>query len=241
VDEPESAATPAPVATKGPTIRGEVLASLAERYGVAADELRATFEATDAEFLATPTSGARIVVSPASSTDAARAVVQVRVVQGSSIKASRAIRADIELLRDVLVLRTPLKKHEAITAGVFDSERRWVAPSSGDVIASLDGLEGSLARTRVAVGTVLRREHLESPIIVKRNELVTIYTVSNGFEIRTKARARVDARIGDVLEFRSEGSKRSFMARIDGPGVAVAEMEAQPTSGAERRAKEESR
>lgn len=241
VEAPALVEAPAQIVTKGPTIRTEVIAALAERYGVAVDELRATFEAPDEEFLSTPSGAGRIVVSPTSTPGAARAVAQVRVVSGASIKASRTIRADIEVLRDVLVLKSPLRSREAITAGSFDSERRWVAPSSGDVISSFDGLEGSLARTRVAAGTVLRREHLESPVVMKRNELVTVYMVSSGFEIRTRARARADARIGDVLEFRAEGSKRSFMARVDGPGVAVAEGPTQTVADADRQVKEDSR
>ena len=69
---------------------------------------------------------------------------------------------------------------------------------------------------------MLRADGLQSAIIIKRNELVTVFSVTDGFEIKTTARARSEARLGDVIELRTEGSKRGFRGRVDGAGRVVA-------------------
>lgn len=231
--EPEAPAIAAPViaAPQPGTIHESILRTLGSLYGVSSADLRATFSPDDAALLKMSAQGAsrRVIVSPSSTPGASRAVMQVRVVDDGAIVQSRTIAADIELRRRVMVVGAAgVKRGQTLAPEALTNEERWVAPASSEPLESLEGFEGASARTRLEPGTVVRAEHLDTPIIVKRNELLTVYTVSAGFEVRTRARARTDARRGDVIEMRVEGSKRSFMARIDGPGLAVADLSAAP-------------
>jgi flagella basal body P-ring formation protein FlgA len=195
--------------------------------------LRATFEAPDRAALSRPLSSATLIIQPVSSDASATAVVQVRLVNDGSIIEARTVHAQVEVERQVLVTRRMIAAKRAIGPEDLAPEQRWVAPATASPFASVQDAVGAFVRTRLEPGTVLRPDHVLSPIAVKRNELVTVYSVSDGFEIKVQARAKTDARVGEVIEFRTERSKSWFRARVDGPGVAVVVMDVETPGAAD--------
>lgn len=225
--EPASAQPPAG------SIGAEVLERLAAHYGVQSSDLRATFEAADRAALARPLASETLIIQPVSSDASATAVVQVRRVKDGSILEARTVHAQVEVQRQVLVTRRMIAAKRSIGAEDLAPEQRWVAPATASPFASVQDAVGAFVRTRLEPGTVLRPDHVLSPLAVKRNELVTVYSVSDGFEIKVQARAKSDARVGEVIEFRTERSKSWFRARVDGPGVAVVVNDVDPSRGAD--------
>jgi flagella basal body P-ring formation protein FlgA len=63
--------------------------------------------------------------------------------------------------------------------------------------------------------------------VVRRGELVTVHCVSGGIVVKAKARARAEARQDEVIELQMDGSKKTFRARIVGPGRAVVNLDQQ--------------
>lgn len=209
-----------------PTVRRHAARTLAALMNVEPADLRMLFDSADAEFLDQPRPGAaRIVVQPQSTANSGRAVLACRILDGDRIIDSRTIRVDSEARRQVVVVQEMVKRKDEVPSASLVAQEMWLPASSGRPIASIQDAAGSIARTRLEPGTVLRAEHLETPIVVKRNELVSVHAVRAGFEVQTRARARADARRGDLIAFRLEGSKKEFTARVEGPGVAVIDMD----------------
>jgi flagella basal body P-ring formation protein FlgA len=209
-----------------PTIRRHAARTLAAFMNVDPADLRMLFDAADAEFLDQPRTGAaRIVVQPQSTANSGRAVLACRILDGDRIIDSRTIRVDSEVRRRVVVVQDMVKRKDEVPGASLAEQEMWLPATSGRPIGSIEEAAGSIARTRLEPGTVLRAEHLETPIVVKRNELVSVHAVRAGFEVQTRARARADARRGDLIAFRLEGSKKEFTARVEGPGVAVIDMD----------------
>ncbi|TVQ59734.1 MAG: flagella basal body P-ring formation protein FlgA [Phycisphaerales bacterium] len=205
----------------GATVRAYAQRALMRLYGVEASDLRVAFDPSDDALLDTRVWGRRIDVQPGGSSGSSRIMLNVWVYEGERIAASGVIRADVEVRRDVIVTTAALRRGDAIASEVLRQERLWMSPGGAAFITSLDDAAGAHARTRVGVGTALRTDHIETPIVVRRNELVTVHCVSGGIVIRTPARAQGDARVGDVIEFRIDRTRRPFLARVGGPGIAV--------------------
>lgn len=205
-------------------VRGAVITALASHLGAAGDSIRVAFAAADEPFLHQPRGDARIIAQPTSSPDSAHAVVAVRVYEGDRVADSRTLRAAVEVRRRVIVLNTALKRREEIAPSMLAIEERWLPPGGARLIESIEAAAGSLARTRLEPGVPLREDHLESPVIIRRNELVAIRSVHRGIELQSRARAKSEGRRGDLIEFCTEGSKRPFAARVVAPGLAVMDL-----------------
>ena len=85
-----------------------------------------------------------------------------------------------------------------------------------DSIASLRYME--LSKT-VGAGEIVRSRHLRKARLMRRNELVTIYSTSNNFKIEAKAIALSDGYLGERISVRNQESNKVITARVVGYGL----------------------
>ncbi len=208
-----------------PTIRGRVAGALADLYGVSRTDIRFLFDERDEEFLAQTEWGRRIAVQPATGSSTSRVFVDVRIYAGSRMVESRRVRVDVEIRRRVVTLLKSVSRKAELTEDILTESEMWLAPGGAAPVDGLGSAVGFRARSRLSAGSVLRESEIESAIVVRRNELVTVHCLRAGFEVRTRARARRDGGVGEVIEFTLEGSRRPFLARIDGPGRALLDLD----------------
>lgn len=205
-----------------PTIKTRIANDLARQFGVANDALRIKFDERDEEFLATSADRRRIAVEVSTSSATTRAVILVRIYDGDRLFEARTISADVEVKRTVVVVAQSVRRGGEIKAGDVREEERWMSTNGAAPINTADQVtEGIVARTRVSAGDVLRESDIQQAVVVKRGELVDVLCLSGALEIKSRARALKDGRRGDRIELRTEGSKKTFMARVDGPGRVV--------------------
>lgn len=208
-----------------PTIRGRVADALADLFGVTRSEIRFKFDPRDDALLAQTEWGRRVAVQPVSGASSSRVVVEVRIYLGERLIESRSVRVDVEIRRRVVTLLQTVQRKAELTSDVLAEGMQWLAPGGAAPISSIKQAVGSVARTRLEAGGVLRESEIEAAIVIRRNELVTVHCLRAGFEVRSRARASRDAAVGDVIEFTLEGSRRPFMARVDAPGRAVVNLD----------------
>ncbi|TVQ76261.1 MAG: flagella basal body P-ring formation protein FlgA [Phycisphaeraceae bacterium] len=203
-----------------PTVRTRFASLLAEIYGVKPQDLRLSFNASDESLLSMSEHGRRIVVRPTTSGSSARASAEVRVLAGERTIASGTVSAGVELRRRVLVAGTTIDRDALVHGGMVREVSMWVTPGGGEA-TDLGEAVGRVARTRIREGDVLRLGDLESPVVVRRGDLLSVIALNGGVSVQVKARARSEGRVGDRIELRLDGSRRSFVAVVDGPGRAV--------------------
>ena len=214
---------PGVVDLDGPaSVRIKIARVLGELYGVANEDLRLLFDERDEDLLGAMEAGKRYEVSATSGSSSERAPVTVTVFEGSRVIETRTVRADVRIRRDALTLRRDLSRGERIELEDVSAGRRWVSPSGSPVIGDAAAAAGNLARTRLSAGTILREALIEKPLVIRRNELVTVHCLSGSVALRVEARALDNGRPGDVIEFRVDRESEPFTARVSGPGVAVA-------------------
>lgn len=217
-DEPE----PETLSLEGPeTVRRAVASELARLYAAEPGDVRVLFERSDREFLDTKTWGRRVFVRPVTSGSSARAVLDVRIYSGTDVIASRRVRADVSVRRTVVVLTGERDRHERLRRNDLSLEPLWIDPSGEPTLRSLDDAAGQRARRPLAAGTVLRTGDLETPIVIRRGELVTVECVSGGVNLQAKGRALADGRPGETIECRLLIGEESFTGRVEGPGRVV--------------------
>ncbi|MDX2130482.1 MAG: flagellar basal body P-ring formation chaperone FlgA [Planctomycetota bacterium] len=218
VRAPGARATPAaPPEIRPGTVGAAIPVRLAELLGVREDDLRITFEASDAALLETPVPrGGVLSLTPHG--EGERVSFAVRLYAGDRLAASGSVRAGVGVRRTVLVARRALARGGVLGAEDVAEEARFVPMDAAPATRGAIGME---VRSRVGAGEVVLERDVAAPVVVKRGDLIGVDCVSGGFIVRTTARAMEAGREGDVISLQALNSKHSFRARVAKPGLAV--------------------
>jgi flagella basal body P-ring formation protein FlgA len=92
-------------------------------------------------------------------------------------------------------------------------------PGDGDngSFASIEEVVGKQTTKVIADGKILTPDALQSPLMVRRGDVVTIYARTAGIRIHTTARAKDDGALGDLVSVESMTDRKQFTARVSGP------------------------
>jgi flagella basal body P-ring formation protein FlgA len=80
---------------------------------------------------------------------------------------------------------------------------------------------GQSARRPLREGAALAAHDLASPVVIRRDQLVTVAYVTDGIELTVQGKAGSDASVGQSVEIINTQSKKTIAAIATGPGRAV--------------------
>lgn len=108
----------------------------------------------------------------------------------------------------VLVLTRSLGRGEVITADMLSLQSRDTAALPYGYLGKLDDAIGKTLKRPMVAGSVLPPDAMETQRIIKRGQLVTVYSRVGGLEVRAQATALSDAGQGDRLRAENKSSHR---------------------------------
>jgi flagella basal body P-ring formation protein FlgA len=119
----------------------------------------------------------------------------------------------------VVVALGPIARGAVITAA--DVELRTVASlpastSRRSPIVSLDKLVGMEARQAIQPDDMIFTDQVQSPLLVKRGEIITVVSQGGGVRVRTTARARQDGAKGELVQVETLETREPYDARVTG-------------------------
>lgn len=205
------------------TVRSVVVARLLDLYTVAPQDLRLGFDAGDADLLdasAADPAGRRVDVQPGGGANSGRVPVSVLIYDGDRVVRSESIVVQAQVQRDAVVARSTIARNQVVTAESVQTARQWMSPSAKSPLP-MDQVVGGVSMTRIAAGAIIATGDVASAIACKRGELVTVHVLSGPVTVRAKARALSQARDGELVQLKIDGTKEPFLARMSGRGRAV--------------------
>lgn len=206
-----------PAPPKAGTVRSIVVAQLRAILAVAEDDLAVDFDTRHDDLLDRAAAGFIVEARPIGSGQ--RTPIEVVLYDGDQITARETIRADVRIRRAVTHARVAIRKGEPITADHLATEVRWVGPDEAPIDPT--AAVGQRARGHIAAGATIEPTMIESPIVIRRGDLVVVHCVTPTVVIRQQARATADARAGETVTLELPATGRRLTARADGPGRAV--------------------
>jgi flagella basal body P-ring formation protein FlgA len=205
-----------PRSSNAPRVRDVIPLHLSRLFSASPDDIRVVFDETDANLLNTPISERTLSVHPLGG--GVRVPLEVRIFENDRLVLSGRVLAEVLVRREVFEAATLIPRGTVLSEDKVRRTTRWMAvPESPADAGSL----GQVVRTRIEPGEIIRARDVESPVIVKRGEIISVDCIAGGVLVRTSARATQPARNGDVITLQALNSKRTFQARISGPGQAV--------------------
>ena len=129
------------------------------------------------------------------------------------------VSARVMVLGHVLVTTQPLARGEVLTEHHVRLVERDLASLPRGYFDAPQPVLGQQTKRHLAADTVLNPLMIESPLLVRRGEQVTLITGNHGFSVRSQGQALANGSSGEVIRIRSNGSKRIVEGRVHGPGV----------------------
>jgi flagella basal body P-ring formation protein FlgA len=130
------------------------------------------------------------------------------------------VLADVaEPAAPIVVAKRAVARGNVITAADVEVQIMEPTAKMTGQRAVLDAVEkviGKEARQPLQAGEVVFTDQLQSQVLVKKGDLVTVASQSGGIRVRTSARALQDGASGDLVQLESLGSKQRYDARVIG-------------------------
>ncbi len=209
---PQAAAVPA----QGETVRDRIARSLVQLFGVPESDMRLTFD-TRSGLLDETTEGRTVGVQPSSMGE--QITYSIRIYKDDAMLSQGSVRVGVLIRRNVVIARQTLPRGSAISLEAFETQEQWLSPTLEP--ATPDQVADAVVRTRIDANKIILAKDIEAPVVVQRGDVVSVDCVSGTVVISTSARAKDAGRTGDVITFQNLNSRKTFSARISGPGRAV--------------------
>ncbi|MDR1960370.1 MAG: flagellar basal body P-ring formation chaperone FlgA [Planctomycetaceae bacterium] len=95
-------------------------------------------------------------------------------------------------------------------------------PLPQDAFTKLEDVVGREILLTVRQGTVLTASQIQMPVLVKRNEVVTVYSKMPGVTVKTVGRSRQEGRLHDLIVIEQLKERKTFTGRVIDVGVVEA-------------------
>jgi len=134
---------------------------------------------------------------------------------------STSFKADVVRVARAVVTRRQLAPGDLIVADDVEvSEVNPLTMTTSTILAADDAI-GKEVKQMIPAGQMLVTTSLRRPLVVKRGELITVYSVAAGIQVKATAKALADASLGDVILLEASENKKQFQGRVTAPQEAM--------------------
>ncbi len=156
---------------------------------------------------------------PATSRFAAVVAVPDSDVLGQGTRVTgRAMR-----IVELPVPQRQIKRGDTIGPADVAMQRLPLSRAPDDAVRSLAEIVGKSARSTLQMGAPVPADRLMEPLLVGRNDAVTIVYRSGGLVLSVRGRALAEGARGDLVTVMNAQSNRTIEAIVSGPGQVVVE------------------
>jgi flagella basal body P-ring formation protein FlgA len=117
----------------------------------------------------------------------------------------------------VVVARYPLPKGVILRADDVKLQRGLPTKGEADVYQTIEDVVGKETTRVITENQILDSRSVRRQLLVRRNEIVTIYSRASGVSVRTTARVRDDGAEGDLVTVETLQDRKPLFARVSGP------------------------
>jgi flagella basal body P-ring formation protein FlgA len=117
----------------------------------------------------------------------------------------------------IVVARHGLPKGVILRADDVKLHRGLSTKGESEVYLTIEEVVGKETTRVIAENQVLDSKLVRPQLLVRRNEIVTLYSRAAGIRVRTTARVRDDGAMGDLVTVESLQDRKPMFARVSGP------------------------
>lgn len=120
--------------------------------------------------------------------------------------------------REIAVPAIDLERGDAIQAKDLILIKRPASQVAGEIIRPASELIGMVPRRALKAGEPVRQADVAKPILVDKNQLVTVVYSTKGLNLSMRGRAQSSGTMGESIKVQNPQSKRMLEGTVSGPG-----------------------
>jgi flagella basal body P-ring formation protein FlgA len=201
------------------TLRDCLVAEVAERLNLAADQLQFHFNPADEKILSLSEPHFEFNVNPPRNRNVGEVTWDVTIVaDGASQKTT--VTANLKAWQNQVIVNKPLGYRQLIREEDLIERRTLVDRINDDPLVSREQVVGQMAGRDLKLGTVLTARLIDPTIMVKSGQLVSITLTQGAISAKSVARATEQGSIGQTIRVKNEVTNNMFDVVVTGPQTA---------------------
>ncbi|HEY1096480.1 MAG TPA: flagellar basal body P-ring formation chaperone FlgA, partial [Alphaproteobacteria bacterium] len=128
-------------------------------------------------------------------------------------------------MTDVPVLTAPIERGAIIGNADVSTVRMPKKSLRLGIVDHLNDIVGMAAKRNLRANETLDKASLMSPVLVRRNQIVTVTYKNGPITLSTKARAMANAARGETVQLENPTSKKIIEAVVTGPQQTTVQMD----------------
>ena len=124
--------------------------------------------------------------------------------------------AQVTLPPSVVVAVNAIAKGDKLRASDLQVQRLKPGAVRKDGFETIEQVLGREAARNIAAGQPLDAQYVRLPLMVHRGDVVELYSRSGGIQVHTRARAREEGSVGDLINVELLSNRKALLARVSG-------------------------
>ncbi len=203
------------------TLRDRVIEFIEQHSGIDQADLQVTFAANDAPILDQIAWQDRYEFQPLSSTPVGRVPIIVRRYRNNQLADTLRVTTDVARRYLAVVAKQSVSRGQTFAPSDVEIREVYLDGTADEPLTDLSRVIGQTAGTVVRAGAIVHRHQLQSPLLVRRGQLVTVRCINGGLVVKTVARATEDGSKNQVIHVRADRSRQTYPARVTGSQEVV--------------------
>lgn len=142
-------------------------------------------------------------------------------LNGKTVK-NTSVSGRLEAMADVVTAVEKINKGTTISSRRLKMSRQNLVHLQNPFFNS-EELIGMRAKRTIHSGRVLDKRDIETLPIINKGELVKIFANKGSMFLSTSGIAKMDGRLGDIIQIENINSKKLIYCRVNSPGVVTVE------------------
>ena len=127
------------------------------------------------------------------------------------------LQANVSIIANYVVSANPIGQGQIINAGDLKLRKGDLAALPTGIFTEFNAILGTQAKMSLAAGSVIKKEMLKMPTVIKQGQSVRVTSKGTGFSITTEGQALNAAAESEIVKVRvKNGSVVSGIAKRDG-------------------------
>ena len=223
VREPETRAEPAEHEDEPGvrTLKSVLVADLAVRLALPADDLQVAFSPRDENVLNLAEPNFRFDVQPRRVRDLGEVSWDVTVVSGPAGSRKAQIRATARAWQNQVVVTRSLARGQVIQESDITARRTLVDRLPGAALLAAEQVIGQIAARELKPGTLVTAPLVEAVPLAKLGQFITITLDRGNVRIKSVGKALEGGSYGETIRVKNEATKDVYQVVLTGPQEAT--------------------
>lgn len=131
------------------------------------------------------------------------------------------ITGSVSESREIPVLANDIERGEPVQAKDIVFLKRPAGQVGGDIVTDAGDLVGMLPRRALRAGEAIRQADIAKPLLVEKNQLVTVNYAVKGLSLSMRGRAQAAGAKGETIRIQNPQSKRIIEGIVTGPALVT--------------------